>query len=50
MPQLIQHIDVIARNKARDVLFLTFKNHNEAEVDETTQPGPPRREGASIRH
>lgn len=29
MPQLLQHIDAIAREKKRDVLFLHFENYQE---------------------
>ena len=49
MPQLIQHIDAIARKKARDVLFLTFNNHGDAEGEETAQLQPARAEGATVR-
>ena len=31
MPQLIQHIDQIAREKNRDVLFIHFEHYEEAE-------------------
>ena len=50
MPQLIQHIDAIARKKSRDVLFLTFGDHVKAEEDEIAQPGFSRREEMSIRN
>ncbi|KGT48513.1 MULTISPECIES: hypothetical protein [Acinetobacter] len=35
MPQLLQHIDAIAREKGRDVLFVHFENyeHNNAEAE-----------------
>lgn len=32
MPQLLQHIDAIAREKNRDVLFLHFENFEESEA------------------
>ena len=37
MPQLIKHIDAIAREKQRDVLFIHFEHYEETEDDDENE-------------
>ena len=48
MPQLIEHIDAIARQLGRDVLYLTFfEDRDGTRVDEHWEDNPSRREVVS---
>jgi hypothetical protein len=42
MPQLIQHIDKIARDKQRDVLFLTFHANDAWHISSSSRDNPIR--------